>query len=120
MPDERWPVPRGFHVANCLVDPESDEAKDDQSVIIFWGQGVDAKHVPDIWIFHVQSKTWKEVGLNPRNLGIEDGSQNHIFTNTKCEDMNEDGSQSGISGFVVHYTRTYVHACTYTTSNFWY
>ena len=59
--DEKWPCARGLHAAACLVDPESKIAEEEQYVIVVWGQGVDAKHVPDIWILHVQSMKWKEV-----------------------------------------------------------
>ena len=61
--NQKWPKARGSHVANCLVDPESNEAKQDQWVIVFWGQGADGKclHIPDIWVLHVQSIMWKEV-----------------------------------------------------------
>ena len=59
--NKRWPCSRGFHVGSCLIDPESDEAENEQYVAVFWGQGEDAKHVPDIWILHVQKMEWKEV-----------------------------------------------------------
>ena len=65
---QRWPAPRGFHVANCIIDPESDEARDEQYVIVFWGQGAGARHVPDIWVLHVQSVTWREVEVYCSNF----------------------------------------------------
>ena len=57
----KWPRSRGSHVASCLIDPESDEAENEQYIAVFWGQGERALHVPDIWILHVQKMEWKEV-----------------------------------------------------------
>ena len=54
-------VGRGVHATTCLVDPESELAASEQQIIVFWGDGKDAIHLPDIWILHVQSRTWKEV-----------------------------------------------------------
>jgi hypothetical protein len=52
---------RGVYSATCLVDPESELASTEQRIIVFWGDGKDAIHLPDIWILHVQSRTWREV-----------------------------------------------------------
>ena len=31
--------------------------------MVLWGQGADARHVPDIWILHIHTMSWKEVQL---------------------------------------------------------
>ena len=58
---QKWPIPRGLHSAACLVDPQSVEAYTEQRLLVLWGQGPDAKHVPDIWVLHIHTMTWKEV-----------------------------------------------------------
>lgn len=63
VPDQPWPVARGVHATTCLVDPESELAASEQRIIVFWGDGRDAIHLPDIWILDVQTRTWKEVIL---------------------------------------------------------
>ena len=60
-PDQPWPVGRGVHATACLVDPESELATFEQQIIVFWGDGKDAIHLSDMWILHVQNRTWKEV-----------------------------------------------------------
>lgn len=61
--DQQWPVARGVHATACLVDPESDLAPEHQQIIVFWGEGLNAIHLDDIWLLHVASMTWKKVFL---------------------------------------------------------
>lgn len=56
-----------------MVDPESEEAAAHQQIMVFWGEGNNAIHLPDIWILHVPSMTWREVGKQVRG---EMGPQN--------------------------------------------
>ena len=59
--DQTWPEGRGVHSTACLVDPESELAAANQQIVVFWGDGKQAIHLPDIWLLHVQSRTWTEV-----------------------------------------------------------
>lgn len=64
--DQLWPVSRGVHATACLVDPESEleeAVRRHQQIVVFWGEGLDAIHLSDIWLLHVESRTWKEVGM---------------------------------------------------------
>ena len=59
--DEKWPDGRGLHSAACLVDPKSDLAERDQRLIVFWGEGIDAKILNDVWILSVSNLSWTQV-----------------------------------------------------------
>lgn len=59
-PEQKWPAPRCVHSAACLVDPQLEMARKEQKVIVFWGSGFEALHVPDIWILDVPHMSWKE------------------------------------------------------------
>ena len=61
--DEKWPDGRGLHSAACLVDPESDLAESGQHLIVFWGDGLEAKILNDVWILSVSmcNLSWTQV-----------------------------------------------------------
>ena len=59
--DEKWPDGRGLHSAACLVDPESDLAESNQRIIVFWGEGLEAKILNDVWILSVSTLSWTQV-----------------------------------------------------------
>ena len=44
------------------MDPNSDIAETEQKIVMFWGEGLEAKILRDIWVLTVSSMTWKEVG----------------------------------------------------------
>lgn len=43
------------------MDPDSDLAETEQKIVVFWGEGFEAKILKDIWVLAVSSMTWKEV-----------------------------------------------------------
>ena len=59
--DQKWPDGRGLHSVACLVDPESDLAASSQRVVVFWGEGIEAKILNDIWILSVSAMSWMQV-----------------------------------------------------------
>ena len=59
--DQKWPDGRGLHSVACLVDPESDLAASSQRVVVFWGEGIEAKILNDIWILSVTAMSWMQV-----------------------------------------------------------
>ena len=69
-PDQPWPKGRGVHATTCLVDPQCELAAEHQQIVVFWGEGKDAIHLPDIWVLHVASRTWKQVGKGSQCSGV--------------------------------------------------
>ena len=59
--NQKWPDGRGLHSAACLIDPESDWADSNQRVIVFWGDGLEAKILNDVWILSVSTLSWTQV-----------------------------------------------------------
>lgn len=59
--NQQWPTARGVHATACVVDPESDLAPEHQQIVLFWGEGLNAIHLEDIWLLHIASMTWKKV-----------------------------------------------------------
>lgn len=59
--DQLWPDARGVHATACVVDPECELATSHQKIIVFWGEGLDAIHVDDIWLLHVATMSWEKV-----------------------------------------------------------
>ena len=48
------------------MDPQLEIAREQQKIIVFWGSGFDALHVPDIWVLDVPRMSWKEVSSKSR------------------------------------------------------
>lgn len=57
-----WPVPRSFHSAVSLSDPEQVPRGGAAKVLVLWGMNQETVPLGDVWTLDVRAMVWEKVG----------------------------------------------------------
>ena len=59
--DELWPIPRSFHTAVSLHDPDNILSLQEPKLLVFWGMDRETEPINDAWILNVDTMKWEKV-----------------------------------------------------------
>lgn len=57
-----WPVPRSFHSAVSLINPEQVPNGGAGRVLVLWGMDQETVPLRDVWTLDVNAMAWEKVG----------------------------------------------------------